>query len=272
MKRTSILLIVIGVAAAVTSAGWWYYWPVYQLHQAEKALAANDLPRADALLQPLTSNARARTLEARVLRRLAEGQVKARRWTDADDCYTRWLNLEPERLDARLARAQARLAAARDDRGSIDAAVADFREVLRRTPNDFDAHLALAQALLSDARMSEARTELLACQRLRPQRVEPLLGLATCAMEERRWDEARALLRQALHLEPQSSRALTMLGDVCLRQERYAEAVPYFQQVLRVDPQNRNAHLKLAQALRFSGRPDEARREEELYQRQAPAN
>src|SRR5260370_8281645 len=61
------------VAACVGYVGWYYVWPRYLLKQAEQAMAANDLARAEEVLQRLNRhdprNGRARFLLAQVLRR-----------------------------------------------------------------------------------------------------------------------------------------------------------------------------------------------------------
>ncbi len=61
------------VAACVGYVGWFYVWPQYLLKQAEQAIAAGDLVRAEEVLQRLNrrdpQNARARFLLAQVLRR-----------------------------------------------------------------------------------------------------------------------------------------------------------------------------------------------------------
>ncbi len=61
------------VAACVGYVGWFYVWPQYLLKQAEQAMAANDLVRAEEVLQRLNrrdpQNARARFLLAQVWRR-----------------------------------------------------------------------------------------------------------------------------------------------------------------------------------------------------------
>src|SRR5262249_46026758 len=146
-------------------------------------------------------------------------------------------------------------------------AAADFREVLRRDPDSFDARLYLAHCLVADARMAEARALLRDCRRQAPDRVEPLVGLASCALEENDWDEAERLLRTAAERAPRSVYVLTMQGDLALRRERCEEAVGFFRKVLAVDRGNAPARLKLAQALRALNRTAEAEAELREYER-----
>jgi len=132
-------------------------------------------------------------------------------------------------------------------------------------PNHFRARLLLAHSLLSDARMADAEAELLICQGLRPDRVEPLVGLATCAVERGDREQARARLERALALDPSSTLALQEQGNLYLRDQRYDLAGPVFQRVVRLDPRDKQAHLKLAQVLRQQGDPEGARKHEEAY-------
>ncbi len=226
--RTLTALAAVAVLAAGAAAGWFYLWP-------------------------------------RALLALAEGAAAAGRWDEADGWYTRLVEARPGRADDRAARGRLRLDAGRQGQGNLAAAADDFREVLRLRPDDDDARFHLAQGLLADAATAEARPHLLACRAARPDRLEPLLGLAACAAEERDWDEAEALLRRALDLARASAAALVRLGDLNLLRERFGEAVPLFRRAVRLDPRDRAARLKLAQALRNSGRPDEAAEEERVY-------
>jgi tetratricopeptide (TPR) repeat protein len=318
------------VAACVGYVGWFYVWPQYLLKQAEQAMAANDLVRAEEVLQRLNrrdpQNARARFLLAQVLRRrqrpdkaeealrqarrlgypeiecqrervlneaviefspvtadalikllnnkpddeevlqaLAEGYGRLHNWTEADRYLTRLIEQHPEKVEAWLQRGQMRQAARERDQNHDDAA-ADFREVIRRAPDHFRARLSLAECLLGDARIADAKGELLICRQLNPAHTEPLIGLAICAAEEQDLQQAQALLAQALSLEPTSLIALSMQGDFCLRRKEYADAIRFYQKLLSLDPTNLAVHLNLAQAFRQSGRLEDAKNEEALFQ------
>jgi len=330
-QRLLISLGAIIVVPSAIAAGWWYYWPTYRLHQAEAALAAGDLARAQEILKELAyqnpNQSRIYFLTAQALRRsnqpvaaqralsramelglpeadgrrefalaeaakqfspsterhllalleerpqdeeivraLAEGYATRRRWAEADRFFSCWLELAPGCLEAWMARGQARLTAVGYQHGRAENAAADFREVLRQAPEHYEARLYLAHALISDARMGEAKKELLICRQQRPERAEPLIGLAACAVEERNWGEAETLLKQALEREPRSAYALGMLGDLCLRRQQYEQAISWFQQVLELTPENAAGHLKLAQALRATGKAEQAVAHERAFQ------
>jgi predicted Zn-dependent protease len=322
-----VLLVPAGVAVAL-----WFFWPGQQTSQAERAAAAGDWSRAEALLRALVRQEEAdphavlvyvralrklqrvdeaeafllrafgpdpsdrevrrelallrgarrfspaveqhleaclqeRPDDVEVLQALAEGYAAGRRWDAADRCYTRWLELQPGRLEVRLRRGHLRLTAAGEYlAGRVADAAADFEEVLRHDPANYEARLYLAHCLVADARMPEAKLHLLRCREQRPDRVEPLVGLAACALEERDWDEAERLLRAAGALEPDSAYVLTMRGDLATRQERFAEASAFFRQVVDLEPRNKAARLKLAQALRQSNRAAEADEQMRVYE------
>jgi cytochrome c-type biogenesis protein CcmH/NrfG len=321
------LIVLIPGAVAVA---WWHYLPDHLVTKAEKALAADDLATAEALLQQANrqtpDSVRARFLYAQVLRRLkrpaeaqasllmamklglpeaagrrefalaevvkgftpnaeanlervlqenpddaeifhalAEGYTQNQRWPEADRYYTRLVELHPERIDFLLERGHARLSAVGFHKGRVADAAADFREILRHSPDHYEARLYLAHCLLSDARMPEAKQELLRCRQLAPQHVEPLVGLAACAVEDRAWEEAETILRQALELDPQSAYVRGMLGDLHLRQQHFDRAIPFFQQALDLEPQNKAIRLKLAQALRYTGQQEKAKEQERIY-------
>jgi cytochrome c-type biogenesis protein CcmH/NrfG len=201
-----------------------------------------------------------------ILQVLAERATRNDQWNDADVYYTRLRELQPDNNEYLLERGKARLTAARLSFGDMKAAAADFREILRRLPDHFEARLYLAQCLLSDAKMVEAKKELLTCRALQPNRVEPMLGLATCALEDQDWNEVQALLNRALKLEPNSVMALTMQGDLELRWQNHNQAIATYSKALRIDPRNKGVNLKLAQALRLSGRLEEAKAQERRFQ------
>jgi tetratricopeptide (TPR) repeat protein len=330
-QRTIICIAAIILIPGAVAVGWWYYLPDYLLAQAERAVATNDLARAETLLQRVNRQApdclRARLLHAQVLRRLkrpaeaqavlrqamklglpeavghrefalaeavrgfsphvekhlqqalednpdevevlqalAEGYAQSERWPEADRCYTRLLELQTEQTEYLLARGRARLSAVGAYKGRTQDAAADFREILRRFPDHYEARLYLAHCLLSDARIPEAKVELLRCQELAPDKVEPLVGLAACAVEERAWDQAETMMRRALDRDPKSTYVLGMLGDLYLRRQHFQQAIPFFRQVLDLEPRNKAARLKLAQALRYTGQFEQAKEQERIYQ------
>jgi Flp pilus assembly protein TadD len=235
--------------------------------ECQRELALNEAvieftPRtADALIQLLND----KPDDEEVLQALGEGYGRLHDWTEAERYLTRLIEQHPEKVEAWLQRGQVRQAARERDQNH-DEAAGDFREVIRRVPDDFRARLGLAECLLSDARIADAKRELLICRQLNPAHTEPLIGLAICAAEEQDLQQAQALLGQALNFEPNSLIALSMQGDLCLRRKEYADAIRFYQKLLSLDPTNLAVHLNLAQAFRQCGRLEDAKNEEAFFQ------
>src|SRR5206468_4232372 len=72
-KKKTLLAGTALIAACLGYVGWFYVWPQYLVTKAEQAIAANDLVRAEQVLQRLNrrdpENGRARFLLAQVFRR-----------------------------------------------------------------------------------------------------------------------------------------------------------------------------------------------------------
>jgi tetratricopeptide (TPR) repeat protein len=200
---------------------------------------------------------------------LARGYFSIREWRQAESYFSRLIEQQPENVDWYWERGQARRNAASESETGEgqEFAAADFREVLRRNPDHLEARLRLAQYLLGNAHMKEAREEFLKCNHLDPERPEPLIGLANCALEEQDWNRANNLLTQALERQWNSLIALALKGDLHLLRQQNSEAIQCFQKILVLEPTNKAAHLKLAQAFRSSGKLSEARNQESAYER-----
>ncbi len=203
---------------------------------------------------------RERPDDPEVLQALAEGYLRGRRWARAEDAFTRWLEVEPERVETQMGRGRAR-----EENRRFEKAADDYRAVLRRSPEHYGARLHLAQCLLANARIPEAEEELLRCHRLQPQRAEPLIGLAGCALERKDWDRADSYLVQALVREPDSVLALSQQADLCLVRGDYARAVPVLNRLARLNPRDAAVHLKLSQVLRHQGDAEGARIHAQRY-------
>lgn len=199
--------------------------------------------------------------DGEVLQALAAGYTREGRMRQAEDVMTQMLAAQPDNLEVLAKRGDIRM---QQDRYAE--AAEDFRAVLQKAPEHFQARLLLAQCLLSDARLREAEPELLVCRKARPDRVEPLVGLAICASGREDYDRAQTLLNQALDLDPLNPLAVHEQCDLYLLRQRYDLAIPLLEQLVKRQDRDKRAHLKLAQALRYTGKAELARRHEQRYQ------
>ena len=196
-----------------------------------------------------------------VVQTLAVCYARQSRWPEAQKWYTRWLEIDPGRQEALFDRGRVHLQA-----GNYGPAMTDFREVLKASPNNFQARLLLAHCLLSEAKIPEAEGELQTCRKLRPASPEPLTGLATCAMENNDLDKAQQLVHDALVLEPDFLLALHLQGNLFLRRQKFDLAIPVFEQIVGKNKGDKEGHLKLAQALSQSGQVERAKKHQEVFQ------
>jgi len=74
------------------------------------------------------------------------------------------------------------------------------------------------------------------------------------------------LLARALALDRGSLRALNEIGTIQMYRRRYDLAIPLYERLLGLDKNHKQAHLKLAQCLRYVGRLDEAKVHQERYE------
>ncbi len=79
--------------------------------------------------------------------------------------------------------------------------------------------------------------------------------------------QVESLLKTALRLDPKLAEAYLQLGILHAYQRNFAVAIGDFQQAIANLPDLEEAHYRLAQAYRVSGRMDEARAELAVYQR-----
>ena len=199
--------------------------------------------------------------DVEVLKALAEGCARTHRWVEAEEYFARWLVLQPDNLELLLDRGELYV-----DIERYQAAESDFRRILQLSPGHYRARLLLSHCLLAEAHMTEAEPELQLCRQMRPESPDPLIGLAACAMEREDLEKAHTLLAQALALDRGSLRALNEIGTIQMYRRRYDLAIPLYERLLGLDKNHKQAHLKLAQCLRYVGRLDEAKVHQERYE------
>ncbi|WP_435005434.1 tetratricopeptide repeat protein [Tundrisphaera lichenicola] len=190
-----------------------------------------------------------------ILAALTDGTARQDHWVDSVDFANRWLKAEPDRVEARIARARALVRTARPGE-----AAADLRIAAGRRPRDYQIRLFLADCLMGTNNPAGASAEFEEARQLRPDLAEPLVGLARCDLELGEPDRARSSLDRAIELDPSSRIALTTRGSLAVKRQQDELAKADFERVVALDPNHREAHFQLAQIYRRLG---EHRRAEE---------
>ncbi|QEL13514.1 tetratricopeptide repeat protein [Limnoglobus roseus] len=199
--------------------------------------------------------------DAEVLLAVGKAYATKGRTVEAEKVLSQLVALDPNRLEWRYARGEARMKA-----GDYEAAIQDLRPVVQAEPANYSARLFLANSLLGDAQMAEAETHLIVCRDVHPAAADPLIGLGKCAIEKNDLDKAENLLQRASQLEPFSVFALQELASLALLRQRTADAIAVLDRIVTLDPDNRTAHFQLAQSLLAVGRRDDSRKHELRYQ------
>jgi tetratricopeptide (TPR) repeat protein len=143
--------------------------------------------------------------------------------------------------------------------GRIDAAIANFQNALKLSPDHLIAMENLGNAYRQQKHWEQARITLERAVALGPEDPEAnySLGMVFAQLD----DPARAFdyLQKALKLRPHYPEALNNLGVLYLRTNRPDQAVANFQECIRVAPAFDQAYLNLARVYALEDAPDKAR-------------
>ncbi len=146
-------------------------------------------------------------------------------------------------------------------------AAAEYRRALEFDPELDAPRLRLAQYLLETSAPQEALSHFERLRRRHPGNPAVRLGLARCALALGRLEECRKLLDDLLADQPRDAAALAERGKLALQEGQAAEAENWLRRSLAIDPQDRLANYMLFQCLSRLGRPGEARRYRENFER-----
>jgi tetratricopeptide (TPR) repeat protein len=125
------------------------------------------------------------------------------------------------------------------------------------TPDNYRAHVGLADAAMDAGRPADAVVQYQAAARLVPRAaaVQNSLGLALTAAG--RLDDAAAAYAAAVALDPGFADAHDNLGAMLARLGRLDEAIAHYRVAIRIDPSLALAHNNLGLALATRGQVDE---------------
>lgn len=159
----------------------------------------------------------------------------------------------------------------------LDLAEQHYRRALELDPRFGPAAYNLARLALSRQQIEMANTQYRSAAELLPYPAPAWIGLAHCARLQQQPDRAEEWLLKVLQLnadevaegfrqvgdtlESARTSARAELAQLRMSQSRWAEAAQEFERALEGNPRNNALRNLYAQALRNSGRRDEARRE-----------
>lgn len=161
-------------------------------------------------------------------------------------------------INSTMAAAHANLGHAQRMLNAPREAETSYRNALRITPGHEDALIQLALLLRANHRLPEIDF----LPQLESGRVPANPGLAMVyglmALDQNAPEDAEILFRKALEKQPFSTELLVNLGLSLAKQKKLAEATAAYESALRLDPATAEAHLNLADLLKYSD-PSQAR-------------
>jgi tetratricopeptide (TPR) repeat protein len=143
-------------------------------------------------------------------------------------------------------------------------------EALAIDPNDFDAKLLRASALVGMKSYKPAETELNALAKLQPDSKEVALQVAALAVEQKDYSKAEALYRRFYRPNPSDLRPLQGLLQLCVLQRHPEKGQALLQDDLKQEPESRPVHLLLASLATEEGKFDLASQQYRWLQSRDP--
>jgi len=169
-------------------------------------------------------------------------------WKDGLTILQHAVLVTPQNADAHHA-----LAGVLAQAGRTDEAIAEYREAIRHDPTSALIRLGLGCALMVKGNTAEAIRSFEEALRISPDdpEVRNNLGAAWLAMGN--IDEAVRQCREAIRLRPDNAVAWSNLGAAIYRKGDVAEAVRCFREAIRLGPSRADAHQHLGIALMRQG-------------------
>jgi tetratricopeptide (TPR) repeat protein len=146
-------------------------------------------------------------------------------------------------------------------RGELDAAAAEFTQILAEQPNFVRAHVFLGDVRLRQGRVDEAilsyqRARALDANVGRDTAILSRMGMALGSVH--RYGEAVQTLREAVALQPQNGELHKQLGQLLAASGRVGEALPSFERAVQLSPNDQQAQTYLAAARQAVAHPTPA--------------
>jgi predicted Zn-dependent protease len=210
-----------------------------------------DLDENEAYL--LERGTRSRRDAALVLEALAEGYTRLYRITDALRCLERWLEQEPDNVQAVFLRGNLWWQIQVPHRG-----VPDYQRVLEIDPERHEARWRLARCLVEGGGYDQALPLLEQTLNHRPGDPEALVLLARCEHMLGQPERARERLDGVLRDHPDHALALRTRGQLALLSGQPAEAEEWLRRGVAVAPTDYQVSWFLAEALEQQGKSTEA--------------
>lgn len=190
-----------------------------------------------------------RTDDSRVAERATRLSMFARQWEDAETVARRWRSLDPENSDAPQVLGQALL-----QQDKSEAAAELYQELLSASDAPAELFRVIQFELQRANNSSLAVTVMQSLVASFPEESEAHLGLARALVTDNQTDAALDASSVALDIDPQSTQAQLLTAQILSGTGKPEEAIKLLQSALEQSAQNTDLRLGYAQLLAEAGR------------------
>jgi len=134
------------------------------------------------------------------------------------------------------------------DKGMIDKAIEEFKEVLELDPDDVETHYHLGNAYADKEMFDEAISIYKEAIERNPEFVDAYLSLSTLYLDMNMVDEAISLCNQAISVNPEDSFLCFHLGEAYVQNEQHEEAITAFNKAISINPMDPETQYRLAES------------------------
>lgn len=195
---------------------------------------------------------------AEALYGLGSVYLKQQKNTEAQDAFDRATKLQSSYPDT-IPNAWNNLGLLAARAGRTEAAIGDFQQALRISPNHVIALNNLGNAYRQAKRWDDARDAFELVLKVNSDDADANYGMAMLFAQKDDTDRAYESLKTALNSRPVFPEALNNLGILYLRTRRRDEAVATFEECIRVAPLFDQAYINLARVYALEGATGKAR-------------
>jgi Flp pilus assembly protein TadD len=197
-----------------------------------------------------------------LLEALTRGYLWQYRLAEARSCLNRWLQDEPENVQALFLEGLFHL----DYAHGRGAATVSYRRAVELDPEHEEARLGLAVCLLDAHDFAEATEHLEYLRKAQPENLSVCVGLAECRDALGDGAEATRMLDAVLTRQSEFAAALALRGRLAFESGQAEEAEDWLRRAVARDPSNHRARFNLAACLRQNGKTAEADQQQRLLQ------
>jgi tetratricopeptide (TPR) repeat protein len=197
-----------------------------------------------------------------ILEALTRGYMLTYQIPRAVECLNRWLDTQPNALQALLWRGQLLRVL-----GHFQPAATDYAEALKLDPDCDEARLNLAEILIHEHRARDAVPHFEIVSERQPGNVAAVFGLGRCKAELGEPEEARKLFDRLLSGSPDNPLILAESGKIFLNAGQLTDAEARLRASLRLAPNERETLFSMYKCLEQLGKKDEADRYLREYNR-----